>query len=301
MSGSQSPARWYAHMPHPAVTGRLTCATLRCFDGTDPAIEQPALDENVVAIHLGGAKRVHRWQGRHYQTWDVPANAITLMPAFRANRWRTEGVIAFAHLTLDGDFLARLAREEFDCEPAELVLLDRVGVVDPLMAELMLALGRKAAAPERRGLYRDSLLAALGITVLERYAALRPHGRPAAVGAPASGGLAGWQLRRVLECMAANVERDVGLDELVALTGLSRAQFFRAFRRSTGSTPARHMLGLRMHHAGTLLLAGRSIGEVAQGLGYASGSHFAAAFQRVNGASPSAWRLGRTVRPRDGS
>lgn len=91
MSGSQSPARWYAHMPHPAVTGRLSGATLRCFDGTDPVIEQPALDENVVAIHLGGAKRVHRWQGRHYRSWDVPANAITLMPAFRANRWQTEG------------------------------------------------------------------------------------------------------------------------------------------------------------------------------------------------------------------
>ncbi len=300
MSGSQSPARWYAHMPHPAVTGRLSGATLRCFDGTDPVIEQPALDENVVAIHLGGAKRVHRWQGRHYQTWDVPANAITLMPAFRANRWRTEGVIAFAHLTLGGDLLARLAREEFDREPAELALLDRVGVADPLVAELMLALGREAAAPGRRGLYRDSLVATLGITVLERYALPRAGGR-AAAREPASGGLAGWQLRRVLECMAAGVERDVGLDELVALTGLSRAQFFRAFRRSTGSTPARHLLDLRMRHAGTLLLAGQSIGEVAQALGYASGSHFAAAFQRVHGASPSAWRLGRRMAPGDGS
>ncbi len=301
MSGSQSPARWYAHMPHPAVTGSLSGATLRCFDGTDPVIEQPALDENVVAIHLGGAKRVHRWQGRQYQTWDVAPNAITLMPAFRANRWQTEGVIAFAHLALSGDLLARLAREEFDREPAELALLDRVGVADPLVAELMLALGREAAAPSRRGLYRDSLVAMLGITVLERYALPRAGGRPAAARERASGGLAGWQLRRVVECMAAGVERDVGLDELVALTGLSRAQFFRAFRRSTGSTPARHMLDLRMRHAGTLLLAGRGIGEVAQVLGYASRSHFAAAFQRVTGASPSAWRLGQRVMQGDGS
>ena len=286
----ESPARWYARLSRPKVEGELTGAILRCFDGTNPTIEQPALDENIVAIHLGGAKRVNRWQGRTHQTWDVPSHAITLMPAFRANRWHTEGVIAFAHLALSAGLMARLARDEFDRDPGEIALLDKVGVIDPLLSELMVALGREVAEPGLRRIYRDSLVATLGITVLRRYSSLVQGSYSARTGSRARGGLTGWQLRRVLDHMAAHVLSDVGLDELVHITGLSRAQFFRAFRVSTGQTPARQMLQLRMQHAARLLKQGRTINDVAGLLGYSNGSHFAAAFRRCNGANPSEWR-----------
>ena len=84
--GSVSPIRWYERMPSPHVSDRFDGAALRCFDGTSPTIEQPALTENVVAMHLGGPKRVTRWQGSCQKTWDVPSNSITFMPAFQANR-----------------------------------------------------------------------------------------------------------------------------------------------------------------------------------------------------------------------
>lgn len=286
----ESPARWYARLARPKVSGALTGAILRCFDGTSPTIEQPALDENIVAIHLGGAKRVNRWQGRTHQTWDVPNHAITLMPAFRANRWHTEGVIAFAHLTLSASLMARLARDEFDSDPGSVMLLDKVGIVDPLLSELMLALGREVAEPGLRRMYRDSLVATLGITVLRRHSTLVQGNRRALAGGKVKGGLAGWQLRRVLDHMAAHVPSDVGLDELVQITGLSRAQFFRAFRASTGQTPARCMQQLRMRHAATLLEQGRTVNDVAGLLGYSNSSHFAAAFRTCNGANPSEWR-----------
>jgi transcriptional regulator GlxA family with amidase domain len=90
--------------------------------------------------------------------------------------------------------------------------------------------------------------------------------------------------------MAANVLRDIGLDELVQLTGLSRAQFFRAFQQSTGHTPARYMQQMRMRHAATLLTQGRAISDVAGIFGFGSSGHFAAVFRRYNGANPSEWR-----------
>jgi AraC family transcriptional regulator len=269
--GVVSPIRWYERLPTPCVTGQFDGATLRRFDGTSPTIEQPALDENVVVIHLGGAKRVTRWQGPCQRTWDVPHHAITFMPAFRANRWHTEGVIAYAHLALGAERLARLA--------------------DPLIAELMISLIREAAVPGPSRLYCESLLTALSITVLKRHSTLTPNGiRAEQARGLMSGGLAGWQLRRVLEHMEANAARDVGVDELVRITGLSRSQFFRAFRRSTGETPAYHMQRLRMRHAGTLLQQGQPVGDVAARLGYINRSHFSAAFSRVNGSSPSTWR-----------
>ncbi len=286
----ESPAQWYERMPRPTISGELTGAILRYFDGTSPTIEQPALDENIVAIHLGGNKRVNRWQGRTHRAWDVPRHAVTLMPAFRANRWHTEGVIAYAHLTLSAGLIARLSRDEFDRDPGEIVLLDKVGIVDPLISELMLALRQEIAAPGLRRLYRDSLVATLGITLLRRHSTLIDGTRSLQLDGMARGGLAGWQLRRVLDRMAAHALSDVGLDELVRITGLSRAQFFRSFQRSTGHTPARYMLQLRMQRAATLLEEGRTIHEVAHLLGYTNRSHFAAAFRRHHGTNPSEWR-----------
>jgi AraC family transcriptional regulator len=288
---AMSPIRWYEHMQSQQVSDRFDGATLRCFDGTSPTIEQPALDENVVAIHLRGPKRVIRWQGSCQQTWDVASHSITFMPAFQANRWQTEGIIAYAHLSLGAEWLARLAREEFDREPRELLLLDRVGVADPLISELMVSLIREATTSKHSRLYRESLLTALSITVLKRYSTLASKGiRADTARGLIRGGLAGWQLRRVKEHMAANVGRDVGVDELVRITGLSRAQFFRAFQHSTGDTPACHMQRLRMHHAGTMLKEGRSVGDVAVRLGYSNRSNFAASFSRVHGVNPAEWR-----------
>jgi AraC-like DNA-binding protein len=289
--GLTSPCEWYAGMAPPTINGHMAEASLRCFDGTSPTIEQPALDENVIAVHLGAPKRVERWQGRTHQTWDVPLHAITLMPAFRANRWHTEGMISYAHITLGATLLARLAREEFDQDPSELLLLDKVGFVDPLLSELMLALGREFRAPGMRRLYCDSLLTTLGMTVLKRHSTLL-HSKtsPPAGRYTYRGGLSGWQLRRVTEHMASNVLHDVSLDELVALTGLSRAQFFRAFQRSTGYTPARYLQQLRMRHAAALLEEGRTISDVAHKVGYSNSGYFAAVFRRFNGTNPSEWR-----------
>ena len=293
-----TPVQWYGGMPQPASAGELTGhleASLRYFDSIPAAIDQPALSQNVVAIHLKGPKRVHRWQSGRAEVWDVAENSLTLMPAFRANRWLTEGPIAFAHLALSPGTLARLADEEFASSPPDLVLQDHVGVVDPLTTQLMLGLLREFAAPAPNSLYRDSLVTALAITILRRYSTF---GTPSAK-RPSSGGLAGWQLRRVVDYMTENMAQDIRLAQIVTLTGLSRAQFFRAFRQSTGASPARYLLSLRMQHARNLLSdPGRTVESVAGAVGYRQSSHFADAFNRSFGITPLAWR--RTAAVLDG-
>jgi hypothetical protein len=51
--GLTSPCDWYAGMAPPSINGDMAGASLRCFDGTSPTIEQPALDENVMAVPAG--------------------------------------------------------------------------------------------------------------------------------------------------------------------------------------------------------------------------------------------------------
>ncbi len=280
---------WYTNMPAPALLGLADSggqAELRHFSGIPPEIRQPSLTDNVLAIHLSGPKRVRRWQGGRTEAWDVECNSITTMPSMVGNRWVTEGPIDFAHLTLGTDTLRGIAREEFDRDPNGLTLVDRVGQSHPLLSELFIGLLHDMLQGGSRLLYRESLLTALVMVLLRDCANLErpwPGVPPTAL---ARGGLAGWQKRRVVDFMTENLARDIGTAELVALTGLSRAQFFRAFRVSTGQSPQRYLTGLRMERAKHLLsVQGVSIPEVASIVGFECPRRFADAFRREVGVA----------------
>jgi transcriptional regulator GlxA family with amidase domain len=107
------------------------------------------------------------------------------------------------------------------------------------------------------------------------------------------GGLPGWRLRRVVDFMTENMARDIDVDELVTRCGLSRAQFFRAFRQSTGQTPHRYLVGLRLERARALLeTTGLAVAEVTQAVGMGSNAGFARLFQQRFGEQPARYRRG---------
>jgi len=107
------------------------------------------------------------------------------------------------------------------------------------------------------------------------------------------GGLPGWRLRRVVDFMTENLGRDIDVDELVTRCGLSRAQFFRAFRQSTGQTPHRYLVGLRLERARSLLeTTGLAVAEVTQAVGMGSNAGFARLFQQRFGEQPARYRRG---------
>ena len=286
-------AHWYETLPLPSVAGEVDhdlAVVLRSYKGTHALMEKPALSDNVVCVHQGGPKRVHRWEAGAHRFWDVPEGAVSLMPRLRANRWWTEGPIAFTHVTLSGGLLARIAREEFDRDPRDLTVMDQVGVADPLIAQLVETLAGtvRSALPER--LYQESLLTALIIRVLLQHSSMGDLPTPAR----AQGGLAGWQLRRIVDFMAANLAGDIGAAEFVQLVGLSRAQIFRAFRQSTGRTPGRYLLDLRMEQARHLLAEpSGTVDGVARAVGFGDADSFTRAFKRSVGLSPAAWRRAR--------
>lgn len=105
------------------------------------------------------------------------------------------------------------------------------------------------------------------------------------------GGLPGWRLRRVVDFMTENLGRDIGIEELVGRCGLSRAQFFRAFRQSTGQTPHRYLVGLRLDRAKLLLeTGGVSVGDVTRAVGMGANAGFARLFQQRFGVQPARYR-----------
>ena len=102
--------------------------------------------------------------------------------------------------------------EEFDRKPATHQLHDTVDVMDPLLEQVFLALLEQAKRGSRKRLHIDSLLIVsllivFATALLERHSTLhaRQYGGEAPRAVPCYGGLAGWQLRRVIDFMHAHM------------------------------------------------------------------------------------------------
>jgi AraC-like DNA-binding protein len=78
----------------------------------------------------------------------------------------------------------------------------------------------------------------------------------------------------------------VSLDELVALTMLSRFHLVRAFALHTGIPPHAYQLKLRIERACVLLRAGVAAAEAATQVGFADQSHFTRHFKRIRRITP---------------
>ena len=87
--------------------------------------------------------------------------------------------------------------------------------------------------------------------------------------------------------MTENMSADIGLDDLTTVSGLSRAQFFRAFKQSMGVSPHKHLSTLRLVRVGDLMrMSHFTAAEAAAAAGLRTGPRFDAAFRRRFGATP---------------
>lgn len=99
------------------------------------------------------------------------------------------------------------------------------------------------------------------------------------------------KLRRVTDFMAENLDRNIGLDDLARVAGLSMFHFSRVFKLSTGSTPYQYILDQRLARSRALLTQSTlSLAELSLACGFANQSHFTAAFTKAVGVSPGRFR-----------
>ncbi|QRY65578.1 helix-turn-helix transcriptional regulator (plasmid) [Ensifer sp. PDNC004] len=108
--------------------------------------------------------------------------------------------------------------------------------------------------------------------------------------------LAAWQLRRAVEYIDENWGRNIRLEELASLAGLSQSHFSHAFKASTGMAPHQWQINARVERAKELLLKNEaSLTTVAAETGFSDQAHFTRVFRKVVGATPAAWKRNRTA------
>lgn len=100
------------------------------------------------------------------------------------------------------------------------------------------------------------------------------------------------QVRLAYAYLMDNLARNVSLQELSAVSGLSPYHFLRAFRAQFGLPPHTCQLQQRIHLARSLLAQGQPIAQVAAEVGFADQSHFTRKFKVLVGATPRQYQDG---------
>lgn len=136
-------------------------------------------------------------------------------------------------------------------------------------------------------LYGDLLGMSLSLALVKKY------GRVALPRLVMQGGLPKARLLRVLDYINENSHADVRLSDLATVAETSLFHFARLFRECMGVPPHQYLMQQRIEKAKLLLRSPHhSVIQVAFATGFANASHFAKAFRRITGVSPTDWKAG---------
>ncbi|MEJ2410267.1 MAG: AraC family transcriptional regulator [Novosphingobium sp.] len=182
----------------------------------------------------------------------------------------------FATCLIDGGFLDN--RVGYHC-----ALQNVCGASDRLLASLMEAmiacLWDQQADPQTRQLSNEitgNFLDALTMRFGKRVGAFVNKG-----------GIAPSQLRALKCWVESSLDQSLSVAEMAARVELSPAHFSREFKRSTGTTPWRFIMDLRLKKARHAIYSGCSVGEAAAAAGFSDQAHLTRAFKQSYGLPPA--------------
>jgi AraC family transcriptional regulator len=167
-----------------------------------------------------------------------------------------------------------------------LEVVPRRVVTDDRLTHLLFALDAERARGYSAGkLFVDCIEIALANLLLTSFNTVAPKS------IPRKGGMAPRVLRRVVEFMHANIDKQIGLKDLADCAGLSLSHFSFQFRASTNQSPHQYMLRLRVERSKELLADSRlSVLDVGLEVGFRNQQHFATVFRNSVGVPPSVYR-----------
>jgi len=101
------------------------------------------------------------------------------------------------------------------------------------------------------------------------------------------------EVRRAREYLHGNATRNISLQELAHVAGLSPFHLARAFRREVGLPPHLYHVQVRIAQAKRLLAQGLPIAQVTADTGFYDQSHFSWHFKRLVGVTPARYASAR--------
>lgn len=240
------------------------------------------LPDHLLSIHVG--RPVHatcRFAGRGHRGLYAHGD-IDIVPAGLSGAWEDEAPGTSLAVRLSPALLRRAATG-LGQHPEHIVVAPRVRLRDRQLEHICWALRAELEDGFPGGrLYTESLGLALATRLLRL---------DVPVAAPAHAGRCGLserQLRRVIDYVEEHLDRDLSLEHLAEVAGVSASHLKAAFKQALGLPVHQYVIRRRVERARALLLAGQlATGQVALETGFAHQSHMARWMRRLLGVTPT--------------
>ncbi|GGX53889.1 helix-turn-helix domain-containing protein [Saccharospirillum salsuginis] len=278
---------------------RLVAATqlgdgmaLARWDNERDDIRDMRSDHHTLSVYLNGAGNCSRRLG-DTTIASHPNTRLCLMPATVTSNWQVHGPITLLHLYFTDAHLRRQVEQVWDKDGRHINLDELDFADDPLLVPLFqTTLSQCDWQDPLDRLTVDSAVQTALLHTLRNYTQRDlPRLRP-------RGGLAPWQLKRVVDCIEHHLDQPLTLADLARQVDLSDYHFARMFKQSTGQAPHRYVMQRRLSRAREWLTnSSLSMTEIALRCGFSSASHFSNRFRAEMGRSPSTYRRARDIQP----
>ncbi len=267
--------------------------TVRTFD-EPPVMEHwrapdtPAL--TLVMVTQGVMQVEQRRLDGPWEVYTLHPGDLFLRPPGRAPyelRWwaGSQAPMRTMHLQVQPSAVLQSAAALKRGDPAAQTLIERVGLRDPLLAQLCAALaGMLAQATPAESVAAQTAVQLVLAHILRHQSARgAPAAQPQRLSAP--------QLQRVVDYIQANLTQPLTLEALATQAGYSPYHFARLFRAATGASPYQFVLRQRVEGAQQLLREGRlPLLGIALACGFASQSHMTRHFRQQLGVTPGTYQ-----------
>jgi len=240
--------------------------------------------DHVISVHLAGIVNLQRTRNGRNKVRKMAPGDVAITPVGPPVRWVQSSQSLVILLRLAPAYIRTVAGDECVIDPDRFELRDVFATRD---ATLENAARRLLAALELEGvdslLHVDSLACELAIHLLRTYTTKGAQEWPKSRLSP-------HKLRRAVEYIDENLERQMTLAALADVVALSPGHFAHAFREATGVAPHRYVVERRIERAKALLRqSDLPITEIANRIGCSS-RHFSVLFHRVTGLTPRRFR-----------
>jgi AraC-like DNA-binding protein len=248
--------------------------------------EMPAEDAHLILFQLRHHPAHDFWiDGKYVPACEAPKGTLSIFDLAEKPRGRLTDPVDTLMFHLPKTVLREIAEDAGAPKVARLEAPDNWRTEDPVVGRLQAFIVGALSEPDQASqLLQDHVMLGLGAHFAQSYGGMTQT-------IARRGGLAPWQENRAKELLAANLDRELSLQEIAQECQLSLAHFSKAFKASVGLTPHGWLQTCRIAHAKDLLMTSHlGLADIALACGFADQSHFTRIFARVNGIGPGAWR-----------
>jgi AraC family transcriptional regulator len=239
----------------------------------------------MISLHVGPSVAIDcRRGGERHRGINIHGD-LEIIPPNLGGVWELKARDTALVIGLKLSVLQRVVQDS-GSDPSKLRIYNRFQARDPQIEHIGWALKAEMenGYPSGRA-YMDGLATALASRVVRNHSSLARASRATKAAMP------GRKLKVILGYIEDNLGRDLGLEEIAGIAGLSVSHFKTLFRKSLGMPPHQYLIRRRVERAAAQLRRGKApIGQVAFENGFCHQSHLALHTRRVLGLTPQELR-----------